>query len=276
MQTDCAIQEFIQPHLDCIEKMFENESGQFMIVGMDRLVIEEIVNRLPSLSSYKVVKVDRQKDFNPDRKIFVLKLENSSSIEYQSLVYYYLELPANSKSFVCLVSMSSLALEFFEKRVRSRFKNRIFFIPYVNFGLEEVDKENQANKKVEDKAVYFTIESKERQRLMKKYDLKEFSFDVLFDLFEPVHFVLLNIAFNQKLNIQKCNEQFKMAVLNTPELKRLSPSKVLFSVLDLIEAGVINLTGLPLVDFNEFKTFVNKACPLYIKKLINTQNKLRK
>ncbi|ELA42135.1 uncharacterized protein VICG_00776 [Vittaforma corneae ATCC 50505] len=276
MVTDCAVQEFIQPYLNCIKKVFENESGQFMIVGMDKLAIEEIVNKLSSLSPYKVIKIDRQKDFNPDRKIFILKLENISSIEYQSLIYYYLELPANSKSFVCLVSTSSLALEFFEKRVRSRFRNKIFFIPYVNFELEVDNKENQFNIKIENKIAYSTIELKERQKLMKKYGLKEFDFNILFELFEPIHFVLLSIAFNQKLNVQKCNEQFKLAVIDTPELKRVPSSRVLFGVLDLVEAGIINLTGFPLVDFNEFKAFVHKNCPLYLKKLIITQSKLRK
>lgn len=280
-ESDEDIQNFIEPHLKSIGKLLKQEKGQFMIAGMDRTIIDEIINNLSTLTKYKIVKTVKNKDLNPENKVFVLNLENNSSMEYQSLLYYYLELPLENDCFVCLTTTSSLALEFFEKRVRSRFKNKIFFVPYVK--REECDDSNTINSNTiennitdpilsnintSDFKIYSSLESIKQQKLMKKYGLKNYSIENIFTFLEPIHFVLLDISFTKKLDIKKCYDQYKIAVVDTPELKRVSSSKVLYCVLDLLECGFINLNGSPLIDLNEFKSFVSKKSPLYLKKLI--------
>lgn len=258
-----ALETFLRPYLSHVKEILDEGRGQFMVVGMDHGVLSEIVRRLPGLTSYRVVETVSQKDLNPADKLFVIRLENNSSIEYQSLIYYYLELANTHRCTVCLVSTSSLALEFFEKRVRSRFENRILFVPYMNGDAGRFE-------------ICSSIEAKSQRSLMEKYQLRRYSTDLVLELFEPVHFVLLGIAFRQPLSAQKCTGQFKMAVIDTPELKRTPPSKILFGMMDLLDAGAINQSGQPLVDFNELKAFVSENCPLYLKKLINAQAKLRK
>jgi len=257
-----ALETFVQPYLAHIKKILKEGTGQLMVVGMDHGILSEIVGRLSTLTSYEVVEAVNQKDFNPTAKLFILRLENNSSIEYQSLIYYYLELCNTQKCMVCLVSTSSLALEFFEKRVRSRFKNRIVFVPYMS-----------ETSKFE---IRPTLAAKDQQALMEKYQLRNYSSDVVFELFEPLHFVLLGVAFREALSAQKCNEQFKMAVTDTPELKRIPSSRILFGMMDLVDTGAINQKGEPCVDFNEFRSFVAGSCPLYLKKLIGALSRLRK
>lgn len=253
-------EDFLQPYILQIKELLKSESGQFMIVGMDKDIINKLVTKISQEHEYSTTIVKKQKYEDPENKFFILSLENKLSIEYQSLLYYYLELPVMHKCFVCFVTTSSQALNFFEKRVRSRFKNRIFFIPYCNMQKYSIDS---------------TLESQEQKILMEKYNLEKYSLDFIFDLFEPTHFVLLIIAFYHKLNIQKCYEQFKMAVVDTPEIKKVAASKVMTHMFDLIETGVINLNGMPLVDFNEFRAFIDRRCPQYLKRLLKS-NRIKK
>lgn len=250
-----TLDDFLQPYILQINNLLKSESGQFMIVGMDRSIINTLVTKIAEEHEYSTVIVKKQKHEDPEEKFFILNLENKLSIEYQSLLYYYLELPMKHRCFVCFVTTSSQALNFFEKRVRSRFKNRIFFIPYIDLEKYSIDS---------------TLESQEQSRMMEKYHLEKYSLDFMFDLFEPVHFVLLIVAFYHKLDIQKCYEQFKAAVVDTPEIKRIPGSKVMEYAFDLAEAGMVSLEGMPLVDFNEFRTFVDKRCPQYIKRLLKS------
>lgn len=257
------LQKFIQPYLEAVKKIVEDGSGQLMIVGMDTSILDGIVARLPTMTSYKVVRVKNQKDLDPDKKLFILKLENNQSVNYQSLIYYYLELPNTYECTVCLVSTSSLALEFFEKRVRSRFKNKILFVPYIG---------NDDSKF----SVCTTVDARSQRNMMEKYKLVKYSHNTIFELFDPIHFVLLGIAFHEPLSIQTCNEQFKITIMDTLELKRVPTSKVMLGMIDLLDAGVINQAGQPCVDFGEFKAFVTNNCPVYLKQLINTRSKLWK
>lgn len=260
--------DFIDSHLEKIKKMFYRKSGQFMIVGVDKYVVDRVVGELAHECDYTVIKVKRKKDLSPHKKLYILPLENDSSIRYQSLLYYYLELPRQYDCFVCFVSTSSQSLDFFEKRVRSRFKDRIFFIPY----LPSILIDNEKSEKSSDlPATVCSIESYNQMVFMEKYNLKRYTLEFIFEMLEPVHFVLINIAFYRRLNIKRCFEQFKVATVNTPELKKVSSTKVLFAVFDLLEASIINHTGMPCIDFVEFKAFVNKKSPVYLKNLIKSQ-----
>ncbi|KAM0681787.1 hypothetical protein GINT2_000304 [Glugoides intestinalis] len=260
--------DFIDSQLKKIKKMFCKKSGQFMVVGVDKYVVDRVIDELGLNSEYSVVKVKCKKDLTPHRKLYILPLENNSSITYQSLLYYYLELPRQHECFVCFVSTSSLSLDFFEKRVRSRFKDRVFFIPY----LPNAQLHNEHPGSISDlPATVCSVESYNQVKFMKKYNLRNYTLEFVFEMLEPIHFVLLSIAFTQKLNMKKSFELFKVATINTPELKKISSVKVLFALFDLLEASLINTSGLPCVDFVEFKAFVNKNCPHYLKTLIKSQ-----
>ena len=113
--------------LDKIMTLLDNTRDQFLIVGLDNTVISVVKSYISKNSSYKPVTVTYRKELDPSNKIFFINLENTSAMQYQSLLYYYLELPLKYDCFVCRNSNSCLCLNSFEKRVRSRFKHKIFF-----------------------------------------------------------------------------------------------------------------------------------------------------
>lgn len=234
-----------------------------MIVGLDKDAISSIADSLSEISDYSIVRVKKQRDANPENKLYIIKLENNSSLHYQSLLYYYLELPLSHNCFVCLVSTSSLSLDFFEKRVRSRFKNKIFFIPYF-------DRKESKNEPLSSPR---SLEESENARICQKYNLERFTHEFLFELLEPIHFALIIISFYQRLNPQTCFKQFKIATLNTPELKKVSYIKIFNCTYDLIECNIINNTGQPCIEFSEFKSFINKKGPQYLKTFFTNMQK---
>lgn len=308
METQ-EFESFINPYLSQIASVFNQKSGQFMIVGPDRSILDYVIRQFTKsyysdeisssaeevLSTYKTVFVTKNKDFQPDKKIFVLNLELTSSIEYQSLLYYYLELPLEYECFVCLISSSSQCINMFEKRVMSRFKNKIFYIPFFVSENEKPSSCKAIQRGVEDKLeiksescsvsaadiklqriIRNTQLTRQNLDLALKYKLEKFSSKFVLDLFQPIHIVLLTIAFYKKLNSKSCYQQFKQAVLNTPELKRADPVKILYCFFDLIDFRILNSSGCVLMDKGEFKEYVAKSCPLYIKKLVANYDRIAK
>lgn len=275
MQSE-AIHESLAPAVDNLKSILKNESGQFMILGPDKALLQHLVYKIRRMTKYKPVQVVNSKDENPNDKIFFIFLKNTNSLAYQSLLYHYLELPETFRCFVCFVSRSTLSLNFFEKRVRSRFKNRIFFLPYLdlseacsdkNTGKSELSTPNSSHNP---DLLFRSLENRENLMKMEKYNFERFSLAFLFDLFEPIHFVLIMISHHKRLVLNRCYDQFKMAVDNAPEIKKVDANRVLYCYYDLVDAGVINTKGAFVLDYQEFQDFINNNAPQYIKRLMKS------
>ena len=87
-----------------LKKILTKKRGQFLLVGPDRALLEYFKDYIALNSSFKPVDVYKQLDENPKNKIFFINLEQTNKIEYQSLLYYYLELPINQNCLICLIS----------------------------------------------------------------------------------------------------------------------------------------------------------------------------
>jgi hypothetical protein len=261
---DSKLDNFLNPFVNQFEGVFEKKSGQFMLVSPDESILNNLIKKIKKLKNYNFVNVKKDKDLSPNNKVFLISLNSTSSMEYQSLLYYYFELPLHFDCFVCILTDLSNSLNIFEKRVMSRFKNKIFFIPYY---IPE-----NSNKF----SIHSSIESQNREFLIKKYDFDQFSLKFLLDLFEPLHIAIIIMSFSHKINIVKVYDQFKLVVLNTPELKKASPIKVLRCALEVMESSVMSEKGTPLINYNEFKEYVRASCPLYLKLLLNSVDQTKR
>lgn len=282
--------EAVAPLLASIGNLLCEKSGQFMIVGLDSVLLEDLVHKISEIGKFRPVLVRKSKDESPNGKIFFIKLQNTSSMEYQALLYYYLELPLTSSCFVCLTSVSSLSLSFFEKRVRSRFKNRIFFLPYCSAGkpvrgqycLPNGDAGSSDDEPATGPSemlscanheIHKSLEMRDQCEWMRKYGLERYSLKYMFDLLEPIHFVLIMMAHSQRIVLSRCYDQFRRTVNDVPEIKKTPPGRVLCCVYDLMDAGIINSNGSLSVDFGEFKEFISACAPLYVQKLLRNTSR---
>lgn len=248
-----SIADELQPWADDIARLFEEKSGQFLVVALDDTVLIYMRHLIAKKSAYKAVDVTAQRDEDPSGKIFFINLENASSMRYQALLYYYLELAQKHRCFVCLLSTSSLCLSTFEKRVRSRFQDRVFFIPYL---------------KPVGGGLHTTIEARRQHQLMEKYGLERYTLSYLFDLFGPVHFVLILVAQKERLTAGNCCELFKKYVVSMCEIKGTSSGTVVYCYYDLLDAQVITPSGELAIDFGEFKEYAGRKSPVFIKKML--------
>ena len=256
---DPDFKEYYQPFLSQVNEILSTDRGQFMIVSPDLSILDYVTKTLRKQHRYKFVNVKNQKDEQPDNKVFIINLCCVASMEYQSFLYYYFELPLHHDCFVCILTNSSSALNSFEKRVMSRFKNKIFFFPYYQ----------------EDKtlSISSSLLSRRNELIMEKYGLERFSLGFVLDLFEPVHLSLIILSFLNRLTVMKAYEQFKRLVVDTPELKKTTPIRVYQCSLDLLESGIVNESGMPLINYNEFRMYIEQKGIVYLKRLVKAVNK---
>ncbi|ORD94216.1 hypothetical protein ECANGB1_1037 [Enterospora canceri] len=244
----------------------DKKSEQLLIVGPDPHVIEEclskILDKICSKSAeYKAIYVTQKKDSNPEKKFFILDLNLSTSMQNQSLLYYYLELSLKHNCFVCLTSTSVQCLNTFEKRVRSRFKHKIFVLGY------------EENKEADDELAHYKEHKSLKQdteifEFHKKYKLEFYSVEFVCDLMEPLHFVILNILKKKKRRVKSNGiyEVFKEA--NVIELGCSDHMDVLYAYYDLMEFRLISDMGEILIDFCEYEEYVKANCAQFVRDLL--------
>lgn len=224
------------------------------------------ITEISDFLNYTRINVINERDPSPDNKIFFIKLENKSSIMHQSLLYYYLELPMNSNCIVCLLSTSALCLNIFEKRVRSRFKNKIFFIPYL-FNKDFNNKDSNTNINY----VGPTVNAVKQHELLKSTNLDQFSLEFIFSLFNPLHFTIIFMAAKYKISAYDVFDHFQRFVVNINPIKKTNSISVLFAFYDLIDSQIISQSGKILIDMDELKDYVLKNCPQFIKNLARSK-----
>lgn len=252
------IEQLVESNLTNIYQLLQNKAGQFLVLSPDEDLLEIASNMLAKHSKYKIVRVIAERDQKPARKIFLINLHNKRSISYQSLLYYYLELPLRFNCFVGLFSSSSLCLNYFEKRVLSRFNHRIAFIPYFDSFPSG-------------SYLHPSLQSIQNHQLIKKYDLEEFTLGFLFDLFEPLHIAMLVLSSKRKLKITNCISEFRNFVVHISELKGVSNTEIFNKYCDLQDSGMISQSGELLADISELKEFVQRNSPVYLKRLVSNK-----
>lgn len=275
----------------------DKESEQLLLVGPDPVVIEKAVRKILKefKYDYEVVQVLSKKETNGDNKIFLLDITLSTSMQYQSVLYHYLELVNKCACILILTSTSVQCINTFEKRVKSRFKNKIFMLGYdkkvIDEEGEEKEKENNSNnadnannanifvennlcnKSTNNKVTFMqcksTLQEEKAFDFMKKYELQQYSIDFVCELFEPLHFVIMIILFKRKSKIKQNQIYEIFREFNVRELNKSDENDVLYAYYDLLEFGWISNMGEVMVDIEEFKLSVEKRCALYIQKLLN-------
>lgn len=293
-QMEREIQDVLRPYVVEIAEAITGRCGHLLIAGPDPQLLAAAQEMIAASTPYRAVHITTQRAVSCDRRIFFVPLEPRPSLQYQALLYYYLELPRKHSCFVCLVSTSSLCLNTLEKRVRSRFRNRIFFIPYLPIDGAKSGKHCQntkntaagrcdLNSKEEGETLpdaapvkhadleysaYPTVAARKRKMFMEKHGLEPFSLSLLFDLLEPIHFALIAIANKRRLRCRDAVEAYRSAVTDVSEVKGARSSVILFCYHDLVDAEIIGTAGDLLVDFGELRSFVQSSCPAYVKKMI--------
>ncbi|KAI4291913.1 hypothetical protein PAPHI01_1187 [Pancytospora philotis] len=264
-----VVAEACEAQLCAIKELLCEKRGQFLLVGPDEAVLDLLVQAIQKTARYSSVLVKSTRHLAPEHKIFFLKLANKAAIDYQSLLYYYLELPLQHDCFVCLVSTSSLCLNSLEKRVKSRFKNQIYFVPYVSLADAECDDSsvelNVSESSDKEDGLCQTLCAQRQERLRETYDLEKFSLSYLLDLLGPVHFALIAMANRQKIALRNAAELYRKFALHVNEIKGVSSETVAHCYCDLVEAAVIGKSGELLVDFGECCDYVAAKCPRYLR-----------
>lgn len=223
----------------------------FMIIGPDPHAIEECMATVFHKISYDVVYVTTQKDSSPNKKFFVIDISLKTNLQYQSFLYYYLELSTKFDCYVCLTSTSIQCLNTFEKRVKSRFKNKIYVLGYKYNNEDNFYSTHKSL--IQDKAIY---------DFHKKYNLEFYSVNFVCSILEPLHFMLLLISTRHKVTNNNVLEVFKKNAVK--ELKNAHQSNIIRAYYDLLEFRWIGTNGDLLVDKTELNEYIQQYCPCYL------------
>lgn len=223
----------------------------FMIVGPDPHAIEECIAAVFPQVTYDIVYVTTQKDSSPNNKFFIIDISLKANLQYQSFLYYYLELSTKFDCYVCLISTSIQCLNTFEKRVKSRFKNKIYVLGYKYNNEDNFYSTHKSL--IQDKLIY---------DFHKKYNLEFYSVNFVCSMLEPLHFMLLLISNKHKITNNNVLEVFKINAVK--ELKNAYQSNIIRAYYDLLEFRWINTNGDLLVDKTELNEYIQQYCPCYL------------
>ncbi|OQS55706.1 hypothetical protein EHP00_462 [Ecytonucleospora hepatopenaei] len=303
---------------EIIHFLLGKSSEQLLIIGPDPFVIEKIIkkivkefnenlkqnfvddekskkkNKKQIQLTHEVVYINTKKETNLNNKIFIIDISLSTSMQYQSVLYYYLERVLDHNCIVILTSTSIQCLNSFEKRVKSRFKNKIFMLGYSkkiqdasgDKKKESVSPENNKNTDVlnvknnfteklnykENKVDFLmcksTVQEQRAFDFMKKYSLQHYSIDFISEMLEPLHFIIMILFFKKNIKIKQNQVYENFKKLQIKELYCSDENDILYAYYDLLEFRWINGNGEVMIDKEEFMESVEKYCPLYIKKLV--------
>lgn len=278
-QVKKTVEEHFGEAIQEISKLVCNGGEHLLVCGLDPEIISIVtgmVKKNVENSGMKAMEISSalQKDENPQGKVLFIKVGDSTSTSYQSLIYHYLEKTRELFCSLVLVSNSCLSLDGFERRVRSRFNHRVFFLPFLPLEpyttvyktiVAEVDAE-QITKQY---GINPSISVLLTRRIIEKYKLPEYSIDILYGLLNPIHITLIIMTTKKRIKYINCVSEFRMFVVNVNELKKIDGTEILFSFLDLVDSGIIDKDGELLVDPFGLKRHVMSNRPLYLKSLVN-------
>ncbi len=265
------IERHFEPIFRDIARTTDLTKGQILVASLDKDLLFLFTKEFARKSEYESVyiKSDFERDKNPDGKIFFIFLEERRQLKYQSLLYYYLELVTVNKCFVCLLSTSANCLSFLEKRNRSRFKNNIFFIPYL-YTPDIFLRNTNTLTTINEKSISPSIERKKIFDFMQKYQLEEFDLNFIFKMLNSIHFAILILAKDYRFTYKTVYNVFKKNMVEIKILRGVSDRKIIRFFFDLIEFGLISDSGILLVDYTEIRKYIEKNEPKYLLTLMKS------
>ncbi|KAM0672627.1 hypothetical protein CWI42_030950 [Ordospora colligata] len=272
-----------------ITVLIERNNQHLLICGADSKIISTVVELIDAYA----ISVGRDtihvhsashKDQNPQGKVFFIRIAQCITTSIQSLIYYYLSKSRTSECCLILISNSCTSLDAFEKRVKSRFNHKIFFIGFISLEsyaylyFNAIGKHISSTKDLTDheKALVNRLYSidpgittLEKNIITHKYNIPEYSIETLYSLFDSVHIALITIATKKRIKYINCVSEFKAFTSGIKELKKIDPMEVICSFLDLINSGIIGIEGDLLIDVNCFKRYVINNRQVHLKTLLH-------
>lgn len=262
-----------------MEELLSKNQEHFLLCGLDPDIVsmtarmvetyaEEIGRKAVHISS------PAHKDENPDGKVFFIKIDGSMPTSRQSLVYHYLEKARDHPCCLVLVSDSCASLDALEKRVKSRFNHRVFFISFLPLEpysalYKQITGINSEEEALRQHQVDPSISALSRREIIQKYSLPEYSIETLYSLFNPVHIVLIVIALRKRIRYISCVSEFKAFTSNVNEFRKTGSMEILVYFLDILDSGIIDKEGVLLVDASTFKKHVSTTRPMYLRNLMH-------
>lgn len=249
-----------------------DRGGEHMLLcGLDPDILDTAVCALQKHTAERAVLVRsaQQKDGNPQGKVFFVHIGQTVSAALQTLVYYYLERSREGICSLVLTSLSCFVLDSLEKRVKSRFNHRVFFLgflplaPYTALGrplaADDAARQHRMNP---------TLSALRRASAARKHRIPEYSMDMFYELLGPVHIALLILASKKRLRYTGCVSEFRRFTTDTNELRRVDSNEIMFCLFDLLDAGVVDQEGDLLVDATCFRRHLASR-PLHLRSLMH-------
>ncbi|KAH9411751.1 hypothetical protein HK407_03g05010 [Ordospora pajunii] len=284
-----AIQSDFCRTISEITALITRNSQHLLLCGVDPKIIstvtELIETHATSVGRDTVhIHSTSHKDQNPQGKVFFIRISHCTTTSIQSLVYYYLHKSRTSECCLILISDSCTALDAFERRVKSRFNHRVFFLgflcleSYTRLYFNAMGKHVSSTEELTDHEknsvarLHHTDPSMatlEKTILAHKYSIPEYSIETLYNLLDSVHITLITIATKKRIKYTNCVSEFKAFTSGANELKKTNPIEIVFCFLDLINSGIIGIDGDLLIDVNCFKRYVINNRQVYLKALLH-------
>ncbi|KMV66471.1 hypothetical protein M970_031010 [Encephalitozoon cuniculi EcunIII-L] len=260
-------------------RLLDRNGEHFLLCGLDPevlLIVLGLVRTYAERMNRTVVQVlpTTPKDENPGGKVFFIDIDGEMPMSRQLHVYHYLEKTRRHPCCLVLVSSSCTSLDRLERRVKSRFNHRVFFLGFLPLGsykilyrkLTGADDEEDVQRQY---TVNPSISELSKRAIMKKYRILEYSTETLYALLNPVHIALVLMAFRKRIKYINCVSEFRAFTSSVNELKGTTSMEILLYFLDILDFGLIDKEGALLVDACSFKRHVSSVRPLYLKSLMH-------
>ncbi|KAG5859368.1 hypothetical protein KMI_07g12100 [Encephalitozoon hellem] len=275
---DEAVEACFRNTISEITCLVDKNQEHFLLCGLDHdilSIVVGLVKRHAQKRNRTVVEVlpTTPKDENPDGKVFFIAVNDEMPISFQLHIYHYLEKARKNSCCLVLVSTSCTFLDRLERRVKSRFNHRVFFIGFLPFEsykalyiqLTGTERSEEIQRQY---SIDPSISALSKRIIAKKYGIPEYTIETLYSLFNPIHITLILIAFRRRIKYINCVSEFRAFTSDVNELRGVTSMEILSYYLDILDSGVIDKEGCLLVDSCSFKRHVSSTRPLYLKNLM--------
>lgn len=275
---DEAVEVYFRETVSEMARLVDRNGEHFLLCGLDQeilaMVAESLKRHAEKIGRTAVdILPTTPKDENPDGKVFFIDISHDMPMSCQLHIYHYLEKTRRHSCCLVLVSTSCTSVESLERRIKSRFNHRVFFIGFLPFEsyralysqLTGIDGDEEIQRQY---SIDPSISALSKKVVIKKYELPEYTIETLYTLFNPVHIALMLIAFRKRIKYISCVSEFRTFTSDVNELKGTTSMEILFYFLDILDSGLIDKEGCLLVDAYSFKKHVSSTRPLYLRNLM--------
>lgn len=264
------------------QSYFGAHGNHFLIVGPEdyilNVVVEILIRYAAELNISPVFLENSTQRHDKSNTLYILRIDKSLSISYQTLLYYYLELSVKNSIYLLLVSDSCMCVDNLEKRVKSRFNHQVVFFPFLSYNSYSKLHKQLLAAPIEDASRMYSM-NKSIEWIVQRHHAKKLGFDdyILLDLYKllsTTHVVLLIISVNKRIRFNSCVFEFGRSTSSVPELRNTKNMDILQSFYDLIDANLINSVGEFAGDLELLRQFVSGCMPTFVKSLFKQNMKL--